>query len=84
MLRRLQQEVKFYAAVYRDKRTPFRARFLLGLALGYLASPIDLIPDFIPVLGQLDDIVIVPALLWLARRCVPKDVLEECRQRLKA
>ena len=52
----------------------------MALALVYLASPIDLIPDFIPVLGQLDDLVIVPFLVWLALKFIPEDVRRECRE----
>lgn len=48
--------------------------------MAYAASPIDLIPDFIPILGHLDDVVIVPLLIWLALRLIPKDVVVACRE----
>ena len=54
---------------------------LLGFAIAYLAMPFDLIPDFIPVIGHLDDAVIVPGLVWLALRSVPKDLMDDCRRR---
>ncbi len=66
---------------YRDPRTPWYARAWLALVLGYLASPIDLIPDFIPVIGHLDDLLLVPAGLALAVRMIPGEVLDECRKK---
>jgi uncharacterized membrane protein YkvA (DUF1232 family) len=67
--------------VARDPRTPWYAKLLAGAVVAYALSPIDLIPDFIPVLGYLDDLVIVPAGIALAVRLVPADVLAECRAR---
>ena len=52
--------------------------------VGYALSPIDLIPDFIPVLGYLDDVIIVSAGIYLSLRMIPSDVLEECRDRAKS
>jgi len=71
--------VAFWRRVMAHPATPRRVRWLAGAALAYLASPIDLIPDFIPVLGHLDDLVVVGGLLYLARRAIPPEVLEECR-----
>ena len=62
-----------------DRRTPLPAKLLAGAMLVYLLSPFDLIPDFVPVLGQLDDAVLVPLGLWLARRMIPPQVLEDAR-----
>jgi uncharacterized membrane protein YkvA (DUF1232 family) len=59
------------------RRTPQSAKIFLGLAVGYLCMPFDLIPDFIPVLGHLDDIVIVPALVYLALRFIPPELVAE-------
>jgi uncharacterized membrane protein YkvA (DUF1232 family) len=77
-----QREIKVYRLVLQDSRVPKRAKWLLGLALGYALSPIDLIPDFIPVVGYLDDILIVPTLIWLATRSIPPEVLDDCRARV--
>jgi uncharacterized membrane protein YkvA (DUF1232 family) len=63
----------------RDPRTPWYAKVFAGAVVAYALSPIDLIPDFIPLLGYLDDLLIVPAGLALALRMVPKSVVEECR-----
>lgn len=65
---------------YRDKRTPFLAKLLIGITIGYLLSPVDLIPDFIPVLGLLDDLIIVPALILLSIKLIPAIVLNEARE----
>jgi len=63
-------------------QTPLFAKILLGLAVAYLLLPFDLIPDFIPVLGQLDDVLIVPGLIYLALKMIPDDVVAECRQQV--
>lgn len=62
------------------KETPIAAKILAGLTVGYALSPIDLIPDFIPVLGYLDDIILLPVLVALTVRLIPKDLFELCRQ----
>lgn len=66
---------------YRHPGTPWFAKLLAAFVVAYALSPIDLIPDFIPVLGYLDDALLLPGLIWLNIRLIPADVLEECRER---
>src|SRR5689334_25448472 len=80
--RAIKREIQVYQCVLRDSRTPWYAKAVLGLAVGYLLMPFDLIPDFIPVLGQLDDLVIVPGLVWLALRLIPPELVADCRRRV--
>ena len=77
--RRFKDELAVYRRVLADRRTPFAAKLLLGLAVGYLAMPFDLIPDFLPIVGQLDDVVIIPVLVWLATRLIPATLIAEHR-----
>lgn len=68
----------------RDPRTPLAAKLIAGAVAAYAFSPIDLIPDFIPVLGLLDDLLIVPAGIWLALRLIPPTLMDEFRTRAAA
>ena len=65
----------------RDPRTPWYAKFLVAGIVGYAFSPIDLIPDFVPVFGYLDDLILLPMGISLAIKLVPNSVLAECRAR---
>ena len=80
----LKREVRVLTLASRDHRVGWLPRVLVGVAIAYALSPIDLIPDFIPVLGLLDDLVLVPALLALAIRQIPPVVRNELRAQVEA
>lgn len=84
-LKKRANEIKInIPAIYlalREKETPFLAKVLATITVVYALSPIDLIPDFIPVLGYLDDLIILPALIACTVKLIPKDILENCRLR---
>jgi uncharacterized membrane protein YkvA (DUF1232 family) len=81
-LNRAKQELAYYRALFVHPLTPGISRWLLGFAIAYLISPIDIIPDFIPVLGQLDDLLIVPGIIYLAVAFIPASVKAECRKKI--
>lgn len=78
------RELAALAIAYRDPRTPLGARAIIAAVLAYALSPIDLIPDFVPVVGILDDLVLLPIGAALALRLLPEDVLREARQAARA
>ncbi len=78
------ERIRFCRRVLRHPDTPRTARFLLLLALGYLVLPFDLIPDWLPGIGYLDDALIVPGLIWAALRLVPRTVLDDCARAVPA
>lgn len=75
------RELRVYQLVLRDERTPRLPKLLLGLAVAYALSPFDLIPDFLPLIGHLDDALILPALVGLALKLTPANVVADCRVR---
>jgi uncharacterized membrane protein YkvA (DUF1232 family) len=77
--KRLKREVLTLHCAIRDSRMPWLARVMAVLVVGYALSPIDLIPDFIPVLGLLDDVILVPLGVWLVLKFTPGQVLEDAR-----
>jgi uncharacterized membrane protein YkvA (DUF1232 family) len=79
--RELKSEIYALYLAYRDPRTPWYARLVAGLVVAYALSPVDLIPDPIPVLGHLDDLVVVPLGVILAVKLIPREVLTESRRR---
>ncbi len=76
-------EIPIIFIAIKNKNTPFLAKLVGGIAVVYILSPIDLIPDFIPVLGYLDDVIIVPALITLTIKLIPKEILEQSRKNAK-
>ncbi|WP_041769467.1 YkvA family protein [Ectopseudomonas mendocina] len=76
----LKHQVMVLWFVRRHPRTPMLPKLVAVVVVAYALSPIDLIPDFIPLLGYLDDLVLLPLGVWLAIRLMPADVLYECRQ----
>lgn len=78
-------KINTYALVlaYKDPRTPWYAKVWAICVAGYAFSPIDLIPDFIPVLGYLDDLILIPLGIAIAVKLIPPDVLAECREKAR-
>lgn len=76
---KLKQDIPAVFLALKDKDTPVRAKVLAAIIIGYALSPIDLIPDFIPVLGYLDDMILLPILIALATKLIPKAVWERNR-----
>jgi uncharacterized membrane protein YkvA (DUF1232 family) len=76
---KLKDEFEFYRCLQKHPQTPLLAKALLWLAIAYLLMPFDLIPDFLPVIGQLDDLVVIPLLLYCALKLTPKNVIAACK-----
>jgi uncharacterized membrane protein YkvA (DUF1232 family) len=79
----LKQEVHALALACKDPRVPWYAKLLAVSIVAYALSPIDLIPDFIPVLGYLDDLILVPFGIYLLLKMIPNEVMVECRERAR-
>lgn len=77
--KKLKNNINLLCRVYMHKRTPWYAKILIAAVIAYAWSPIDLIPDFIPILGYLDDLILIPGGIALSFKLIPKDVIEECR-----
>ena len=77
----LKKDVPAVFLALKDKETPLIAKIFAGMTVIYALSPVDLIPDFVPVLGYLDDVILLPLLITLTIRLIPADKLEECRLR---
>ena len=82
--KQLKTDIPAVFLALKDKKTPWYAKLFAALTVVYALSPIDFIPDFIPVLGYLDDLIILPALVALTVKLIPKQVFEEYRQQAKS
>lgn len=81
--RKLKTEIYALYIAYQDPRTPLIAKIFAICVVGYAFSPIDLIPDFIPVLGFVDDAILLPIGIWLTVKLIPPQVLEESREKAR-
>ena len=79
--KRLKKDIPAVFLALKHKKTPVVAKILAAVTVGYALSPIDLIPDFIPVLGYLDDLILLPTLVALTVKLIPDEVLSECREK---
>jgi len=79
---KLKAEFTFYQRLQKHPETPMIAKALLWLAIAYLLMPFDLIPDFLPIIGQLDELVIIPLLLYGALKLTPQHVVLTCREHI--
>ena len=77
--KQLKTDIPAVFLALKKRETPWTAKLIAALTIGYALSPIDLIPDFIPVLGYLDDLIILPAMVALTVRLIPAQVLAACR-----
>jgi uncharacterized membrane protein YkvA (DUF1232 family) len=82
-IEKLKTKLKALYLAYKHKDTPIIAKISAGLTVMYALSPIDLIPDFIPVLGYLDDLIILPLLISLSIKLIPKEIMRECEEKSK-
>ena len=76
--KQLKSKITVVFLAYKRADTPFLAKIIIAITIGYALSPIDLIPDFIPILGYLDDIIILPLLIALSIKLIPSNILKEC------
>ncbi len=82
-LRQLAEDIPALCLAMKEKDTPFLAKILAGTAVVYALSPIDLIPDFIPVIGYLDDLILLPLLVALTLKLIPDETFERCREQAR-
>lgn len=81
--KKIKQDIFILVEAYKHPRTPFFVKLLSIVIVAYAFSPIDLIPDFIPILGYIDDIILIPLAIKVVMKLIPTVVLEECRELVK-
>ena len=79
--KKLKTDIPAVFLALKEKKTPWYAKIIAAIVVVYALSPIDLIPDFIPVLGYLDDLILLPALIACCVKCIPSEVFASCRSR---
>ena len=79
IIKKLKRDIGALYCAYKRVDTPLIAKIIAIIAVGYALSPIDLIPDFIPILGYLDDLILLPLIIMLALKLIPNDIMFECR-----
>ncbi|MEG2814127.1 MAG: YkvA family protein [Oscillospiraceae bacterium] len=81
--KKLKEDIPAVFMALKNKKTPWYAKIIAAITVAYALSPIDLIPDFIPILGYIDDIIILPLLVLCVIKLIPKDVFAECKEKSK-
>lgn len=80
--KKLKEDIYLIYLAYKHPKTPWQAKGLVIITIAYAMSPVDLIPDFIPIIGYLDDLLILPLLIALSIKLIPKEVIKECREEI--
>lgn len=81
--KRLKEQAHLLILLWRHSKTPRLAKFILTCALGYVFSPVQIIPSFIPVIGWIDDAAVILLALWLVKKLVPAAIINECQKQLR-
>lgn len=81
--RKLKLKIKAVYLAYKNENTPKIAKIFAAITVAYALSPIDLIPDFIPIVGYLDDLIILPLLIYISVKLIPEEIMKECEEKSK-
>lgn len=80
-IKQIKLKIKAIYLAFKNENTPLLAKIFAGITIGYALSPIDLIPDFIPILGYLDDLIILPLLIYISFKLIPGEIMKECEEK---